>query len=173
MICTEDKNYIPEDAHLAKLRNESLEEVVRDDPKVVESAEQLVCRIYYHFKEKQIEQFPLYCQECYRINKATDKMLEEHGNKGKYTDTYGWSEDRTFKNKWVVPQKLHLFMQNLVYHEFWSEANARVRDSFMNQVCMGGTIFDFEQLLKKVVLYYGSNIKDSIGERATGSASIQ
>ena len=138
------------------VRDKTLEDVVRENPRLANSMEGLVKKVSEQFFENQVRMFPEYCAEAYKVNSIQAKEEFDYGIKGKYTDTYGWSKDGSMKSKWIIPMELKLFMTNIVYKGFWDESNAKVRDSFMRQVCRGGSRHDYDQLLKKVVLYYGA-----------------
>lgn len=121
------------------------------------------------FYEKQIENFSELCHETRVINIQHLKQLAEVGHKtptrmigGKvYEGTSGWSKDLSFKHKWIVPMQLTNFMRNLVYRDFWSDTNAKVRDKFMKDLIKG---IDPYELLKTLRTYYGSNPNPIITE---------
>lgn len=143
------------------IRDAAVNEALAETPDLAKTTEGFIQRVSQKFFEKQMTMFPSYCQETYQVNFLHNKELEEGGIKGKYTDSYGWSKDRTMKSKWIIPKTLQLFMCNMVYKEFWDDSNAKVRDSFMRQICSGNCNFEYEQLLQKVILYYGANYKDA------------
>lgn len=106
------------------------------------------------FIELQLDAFPMYCQVARVQNKLKQDQLFSEGSKGKYTDSYGWSEKGTFKHDYEIPSELYTFMQNLVYSEFWSEDNEKIWRSFMRAICRGD---DPMELLMKVKMIYGNN----------------
>lgn len=112
------------------------------------------------FIDLQLDAFPMYCQVARMQNKMKQDELKDTGRKGKYTDSIGWSEGYTFKHDYEIPSELYLFMQNLVYRDFWSEDNEKVWRKFMKGICMG---LDPMELLMAVKSIYGSNSqKDSV-----------
>lgn len=145
-----------------ELRKAALEDAISNFERATKNlgnnkVEEIVEGVSKKFFENQVKNFPKYCQHAHSVNFQESKFLEQYGNKGKFTDSYGWSKDRTMKHKWVVPMDLKMFMHNIVYRGFWEEENKGVRDWFMKQICKGGTTYDYEQLLKKVVMYYGAD----------------
>lgn len=126
-----------------------------------------------NFILEKIKAFPDLCEEARRINWIHNKELEKYGNKtstkmiaGKvYEGTSGWSKDRLFKHKWIIPNQLKFFMRNLIYIDFWEESNKKVRDSFMKGVMRGDEPM---QLLIKVRKYYdGANTHSTSEESIT------
>jgi len=119
-------------------------------------------RLVENFNIERIKEFPSLCEETRRINIAQQQFYDQVGHKtstkyigGKvYEGTSGWSKDKTFQHKWVVPNKLMFFMRNLIYVKFWEDENKKVRDSFMKAVLRGD---DSYELLRKVRDYYGPN----------------
>lgn len=114
------------------------------------------------FIVKKIEDFPRLCMETRKINNLHNQELEQHSYKtstrmvgGEVVNgTSGWSKDKTFKHKWVIPMDLKVFMRNCIYVNFWDDDNWKVRDSFMRAILRGD---DPLTLLAKVRAYYGSN----------------
>lgn len=123
------------------------------------SAEEYIKQVSKRFIELQIDAFPFYCEVARVQNKLKQEELAKYGYKGKYTDTMGWSEDRTMKHDFEIPQELYLFMVNLVYKDFWSEDNEKVWRKFMKRICAGD---DPMQLLIWVKTIYGSNSQNEI-----------
>lgn len=107
------------------------------------------------FCQKKIAAFPKMCDVARVQNLIKWKELYEIGNKGKYTDSYGWSENMTMKFQFEIPQDLYHFMQNLVYADFWENSNKKIADKFMNRLCKGE---DPKQLLIWVRSQYGSEM---------------
>ena len=105
------------------------------------------------FCEKKIEAFPIMCEVARVQNFLRWKELNEHGNKGKYTNSSGWSPDGSFKFEYEIPSELHSFMMNLVYEHFWDDDNRRIWKRFMKRVCDGE---DPKQLLIWVRSQYGT-----------------
>lgn len=137
--------------------NEALDSTVKEDKNIIHAPEKLVEKVWQKKIDLEIENFPKYCEEAYLVNYQAAKALRQVGIKGKYTDTYGWSEDGSMLAKYQVPLSLKMFMINLVYYDFWEDSNSKVRDSFMREICRGGCLEDYKLLLAKVVKHYGSD----------------
>lgn len=121
--------------------------------------EEYIKAVAKKFIELQLDAFPFYCEVARIQNKLKQDELFKYGHKGKYTDTYGWSEDGTMKHDFEIPNELYLFMVNLVYSDFWSEENEKVWRTFMKRVCRGDRP---EELLIWVKTIYGSNSQQTI-----------
>lgn len=106
-----------------------------------------------------LDYFPYLCEVTRQQNREAVELLMEVGNKGKYTDSYGWSNDGTLKFNFTVPPDLRAFMSVLVYKEFWYPENDRISNAFMNAVCRGD---DPIETLMKVKKIYGSNKDTSL-----------
>lgn len=102
----------------------------------------------------KLNDFPRMCDVARYTNKILLDELREKSNKGKYTDTYGWSHDGTFKWEFEIPADLYLFMKCLVYKNFWDNNNKKISRAFMNAICRGDDPMD---TLMKVKMYYGEN----------------
>jgi hypothetical protein len=137
-----------EDNPISPVVADATNEVIKDNPSAAVSPEQLIIEVGKKFIEKQLAMFPYYCVEARRLNVQNKQFLNEIGNPG------GWSESRDFKYDYEIPKDLYLFMQNLVYKEFWAEHNEKVWRSFMKGIMRGD---DVMELLMKVKMYYGSN----------------
>lgn len=134
------------------LRQEAIREVEKEcstnDP--IERIKQIAAK----FIEKQLDAFPYYCQVARMQNHLKWKELKETSNKGKYTDTYGWSASGDMKFEYEIPEELYLFMVNLVYKDFWEKENEKVYRTFMKRLMRGD---DPMELLVWVKKFYGSN----------------
>jgi len=106
------------------------------------------------FIQIQLDNFPALCEIARVQNKLKQDELKATGYKGKYTDSYGWSEERSFKHDFEIPSELYLFMVNLVYTDFWSNDNEKVWRTFMKRILRGD---DSMELLVWVKSIYGSN----------------
>lgn len=110
--------------------------------------------------------FPLFCELARVENIRMFKELKDHGYKsstkmigGKvYEGSYGWSKDKNFQHKWIVPTQLMVFMRH-INKDFWSDKNAKVRDKFMKGVLKGE---NYHELLNEVYKHHGSNIVTAI-----------
>lgn len=106
------------------------------------------------FCENKLQAFPYMCQVARTQNYLKWKELNEIGQKGKYTNSTGWSENHKFKFDYEIPEELYQFMQNLVYQDFWTEENRPIWRKFMKKVCDGA---DPEYILKWVRAQYGAD----------------
>lgn len=106
------------------------------------------------FIEKQLDFFPQLCEITRVQNKIKFDELRAADTKGKYTDSYGWSDSKEFKFEYEIPSELHLFMTNLVYRDFWSNENKHISRAFMKKILAGE---DAMQTLMWVKSIYGSN----------------
>ena len=122
---------------------------------------ELVNKVADNFLDEQLKAFPGWCAETRAVNFSMRKHFYHYGHKGKYAinsaneDNYGFSKDKNFYHKWVVPKPLEFFMRNCIYKEFWSDDNKKVRDSFMKAVLKGTK--EPMQLLSEVRSHYGSH----------------
>lgn len=142
----------------ASLRQSAMEEVTKTQAILGKKLAPLdfIREVSKKFIEMQIDAFPMYCQVARMQNKIKQDEIRRDGIKGKYTDSYGWSEKHLFKHDYEIPSELYLFMQNLVYKQFWDEDNEKVWRDFMKAICRGD---DPMQLLMKVKMIYGSNMQ--------------
>lgn len=107
------------------------------------------------FCEEKILAFPYMCEVARTQNFLKWQELKEIGLKGKYTNSVGWSENRTFKFDYEIPEELYQFMQNLVYEHFWTDENSKIWRKFMKKVCDGD---DPSYILKWVRSNYGTEV---------------
>lgn len=129
------------------------------------------------FIAKKVESFPLMCKETMRVNRLHNIELEKHGNWTStkmvagtvYNGTPGWSKDKLFQHKWIIPNDLLYFMRNCIYRGFWEDENAKVRDSFMKAILRGE---DPLTLLAKVRAHYGADTEPTIGKSTLEESSI-
>jgi len=115
--------------------------------------------VHKRFVLKRVEAFPHMCEVARMQNYLKWQDIYKNGKQGKYSGTYGWSEDGKFKFDYDIPEELYLFMQNLIYKDFWGEENKKVWRKFMKKVCDGE---DPERLLIWVKSIYGSNSNPGI-----------
>lgn len=113
---------------------------------------EFIMQVHKKFCERKIQDFPNMCEIARVQNMIKWEDLRKNGNKGKYTDSYGWSDDGEMKFQFEIPQELYHFMQNLVYSGFWENDNKKVADKFMNRLCKGE---DPARLLVWVRSHYG------------------
>lgn len=136
---------------------QSVNKAIDERPGIENDLDALIEKTWVNKVELETQMFPEYCQEACIVNYKAQQALRAVGRKGRFTNSYGWSKDRTLLAQYCVPLDLKMYMKNMVYHDFWDDSNARERDSFMKQVCKGGTKTDYQRLLMKVVLHYGTN----------------
>ena len=101
-----------------------------------------------------LEAFPEICRDLIRVNRAKTALLQQIGNKGKYTDTYGWSENRTFKFEYEYTPEFYYFMTNYVYHDFFGNDNKKHYRQFMKRLFRGDDPIETLMWVKKI---YGNN----------------
>jgi hypothetical protein len=138
---------------------DSINEVVSERPGIQNSPREFALMANNRVIEKMIDYFPIMCEDARRINQEKYKLLQEVGNKGKFTETYGWSNDGTFLFEYDIPPDLYYFMQTAVFRDFWSEDNSRVWKGFMKKICRGTPLnrLELQNLLIKIKTHYGSN----------------
>lgn len=122
---------------------------------IVESPRELVQRVANEFIKAKIDEFPRMCQVAGVLNAEKRRLMQEVGRKGKFTDTYGWSEDGTILADYDIPQELYTFMNVFVYKDFWGNANDRIWRGFMKKVCSGMTDYDAMALFVKLKRHFG------------------
>lgn len=129
--------------------------VTKEKPSLVtQDPDAFILAVHKKWIEAKLDDFPRMCQVAMMQNKLKMDELTAHGNKGKYTDSVGWSNSGDMKWEFDIPQDLYMFMINLVYREFWGKDNERVKRAFMNAICRGD---DPITTLMKVKTLYGSN----------------
>lgn len=127
------------------LRDHTVNEVVDNNPGIMSNVDNFISKVSQKFIENKLHAFPRLCVETRRVNWLQKKQLKEQGNRK------GWSKSKDFKWEYAIPTQLYLFMTNMVYVDFWNDANSKVWRSFMRGVCRGD---DPEGLLRKVKTYY-------------------
>jgi hypothetical protein len=135
--------------------NNAVDEIVKEAPNSVEDPRALVERVTNRFIKDKINDFPRMCQVAGVMNAEKQRELQEVGRKGKYTDSYGWSEDGSILADYDIPQELYNFMNVFVYKDFWSSDNESVWRPFMSKVCKGMTNYDAMQLFVKLKRFFG------------------
>lgn len=124
------------------LRDQAVSEVVKEKPSLVNHGFDFIKRVGQKFVEKQVQNFPNLCEIARVQNIMEFKKMEQVGTKGRFTETYGWSQDRNFKFDYQIPNELYAFMTNMVHPQFWSEENERVWRKFMKRICDGHDPYD-------------------------------
>ncbi len=133
----------------------AVDRVIKDTPNAQENSRNFIERVTNNFIEEKIHAFPKMCDVAYIMNKEKQELLREVSNKGKYTDTYGWSNDGQLLSDYDIPQDLYNFMQIFVYKDFWSNENSKIWRPFMQKVCRGMIEYDAMNLFFKLKTYFG------------------
>lgn len=115
---------------------------------------QFINEVSKRFIEKQLDFFPQLCEITRVQNKIKWDELVASDTKGKYTDSYGWSDSKNFRFEYEIPSELHLFMINLVYKDFWSNENRPIWRTFMKKILRGDDAMETLMWAKSI---YGSN----------------
>jgi hypothetical protein len=136
--------------------NRAIDEVEKENPHAVESPRELIERVTNKFIQAKIAEFPAMCDVAFVMHRDKQKLLEETGRKGKFTDTYGWSEDGNTLAEYDIPQELYNFMQVFVYKDFWGNDNAHIWRPFMKKITKSRLIaYDATALFVKLKKYFG------------------
>jgi len=136
-----------------RVRTDAINEVSRSTGSLAKhNPEEFIRKCHEEFCRKKLEEFPRMCEIARVQNFLKWQELNAIGNKGKYTDSYGWSPDGTMRFQFEIPQELYQFMQNLVFDGFWEQFNKKIADKFMNRLCKGE---DPRVLLSWVRSHYG------------------
>ncbi len=154
--------------------DQAIDDVVANKPNVVESPRELIERVTNAFIKSKILDFPRMCDVAFMMNKQKQKELEEIGNKGRFTDSYGWSNDGQYLADYDIPQDLYNFMNIFVYKEFWGNDNERVWRGFMKKICRGMLAYEQMELFVKLKNYFGdTSFVHMRGHGANNSKSIE
>ena len=139
-----------------QLRNEATKEVIAEQTirRRKLGPMEFIKAVSAKFIEKQLDFFPTLCDITRYQNKLKQEELFQKGIKGKYTDSYGWSESMNFKHEFEIPQELYLFMVNLVYKDFWSNENRSIWVPFMRKILKGEDAMETLMWVKSI---YGRN----------------
>lgn len=89
------------------------------------------------FVQKKVQMFPMLCKETMMVNRTLRKNLEDYGNKGKYTNTYGWSNDKSLKVNYSIPKDLNQLMTNMFDKRFWEHDNDKIWRPFLEKIIRG------------------------------------
>ncbi len=133
----------------------SIDKVIKEAPQSQANSHDFIERVTNAFIQEKIHAFPQMCQIAYQMNLEKQKLLQETGIKGKYTDSYGWSQDGQMFVDYDIPQDLYNFMQIFVYKDFWSNENKRIWRPFMKKVCKGMIDHDAMNLFFKLKNHFG------------------
>lgn len=134
----------------------AVDTVIKETPKSQENSRDFIERVTNKYIEEKIHAFPQMCDVARIMNVEKQKLLREVGNKGKYTDSYGWSNDGSLLSDYDIPQDLYNFMKIFVYKGFWDNDNARIWRPFMKKVCYGMIEYDAMNLFFKLKTYFGN-----------------
>lgn len=140
---------------MENILDNSIDKVIKEAPQSQENQRDFIERVTNAFIEEKIHSFPKMCDVAFIMNKEKQQLLRETSNKGKYTDSYGWSNDGQMLADYDIPQDLYNFMQIFVYKEFWGQENARIWRPFMQKVCNGMIEYDAMNLFFKLKNYFG------------------
>jgi len=149
------------------MRNEAVRDVIAAKPGIERDPLDFIRAVGKKFLEKQVERFPEICEVARVQNIIAWKDLERYGNKGKYTESYGWSQDGTFQFEYQIPNDLYLFMVNVVYRDFW---NGKIWRKFMKMVCDGVDAYECLAFAKS---YYGHGVYNIERGESLGSNDKQ
>lgn len=106
-----------------------------------------------------LEFWPRICEDMRRVNFEKQKMLQEISNKGKFTESYGWSDEGHFKTSWEYTPEFYFFIRNYVYRGFFEEEDEKpIKERFMRAIMRGG---DYVELLVQLKKRYGSNHQEN------------
>lgn len=136
------------------IREKATSYVGRNYPALSDNIKDFMDKVWEVMIPMLLDYFPILCKTAREQNIQIIKQMEDYGIKGQYTDTYGWSKDRTMKFEFIIPADLRAFMITLVYRRFWEDDNKRIHKAFMNAICRGD---DPMETLMKVKKIYGSN----------------
>ena len=138
-----------------RVRTDSINEVARVTGSLAKNnPTEFINNVHKEFCRRKLTEFPRMCEIARVQNILKWQELNAIGQKGKYTDSYGWSPNQTMRFQFEIPQELYMFMQNLIYDKFWENENKKIADKFMNRVCKGE---DPAVLLCWVRSHYGSD----------------
>ena len=138
-----------------QILDNAVDEVIKETPAAQENPTDFIERVTNKFIEEKIHAFPAMCDVARIMNVEKQKQLREVGIKGKFTDTYGWSESGEYLADYDIPQDLYNFMQIFVYKEFWGKENERIWRPFMRKVCAGMIEYDAMNLFFKLKKHFG------------------
>lgn len=134
----------------------AVDTVIKETPHAQENSRDFIERVTNKYIEEKMHSFPQMCDVARIMNIEKQKLLREVGNKGKYTDSYGWSNDGSLLSDYDIPQELYNFMKVFVYKDFWGNDNARIWRPFMKKVCSGMLEYDAMNLFFKLKHYFGN-----------------
>ena len=89
------------------------------------------------------------------VNKQ--KLLREVTEKGKYTDSYGWSDTHEYQFQYEYTPELYFFMTNYVFTDFFSNEEKKTSREFMKRIMRGDNAIETLMWAK---VRYGSNTQN-------------
>lgn len=131
-------------------RDAAIRRVNTENPSVKDDFNAFLLKVTDRFVEEKLARLPEICEITRVLNRMEFENIQKNGKKGKYTESYGWSEDGSFKFEYHIPQTLHLFMVNFVHPDFW---DGPIWRKFMKKICEGHDAMD---ALCWAKAYYGS-----------------
>lgn len=133
----------------------AVDKVIKEAPQSQTNTYDFIERVTNEFIEQKIHAFPQMCEVARIMNLEKQKVLRETGIKGKYTDSYGWTESGDLLADYDIPQELYTFMKVFVYKDFWGNDNERIWRPFMRKVCNGMIEYDAMNLFFKLKKHFG------------------
>lgn len=133
----------------------AIDGVIKENPGSQDNPRDFIERVTNKFIEEKVHTFPKMCDVARIMNAEKQKELRETGNKGKYTDSYGWSENGELLADYDIPQDLYNFMKIFVYKDFWGNENEHIWRPFMKKVCRGMIDYDAMNLFFKLKHHFG------------------
>lgn len=106
-----------------------------------------------------LEFFPEICAEVRKLNHNKQKLLMEVSQKGRFTDSYGWSDNYEFQFQHEYTPELYYFMTSYVYADFFSNEEKKTAREFMRRIMKGDDAIETLMWAKK---RYGSNNQKEI-----------
>lgn len=116
-------------------------------------------RLFEESLKVWLDYFPVICKDVRRVNFEKRKLMMEISNKGKFTDSYGWSDSGEMKWEYEYTPEFYFFFTNYVYRNFFDKDNKKVVNKFMHALMRGD---DPIELLVKVKQIYGNNQQKSM-----------
>lgn len=106
-----------------------------------------------------LEFFPEICADVRKLNHNKQKLLKEVTQKGKFTDSYGWSDNHEFQFQYEYTPELYYFMTSYVFSDFFGNEEKKTAREFMRRIMKGDDAIETLMWAKK---RYGSNSQKEI-----------
>lgn len=136
--------------------SQSVNKAIDEKPNIVEDPREMINRVANEFIKAKIDDFPRMCEIARLMNIKKQQELREIGRKGKFTDSYGWTEDGEMLADYDIPQDLYTFMNVFVCKDFWSNSNDRIWRGFMKKICSGLCDYEAMNLFVKLKKHFGN-----------------